>query len=221
MTALLEWESTRPRRSRTESEAKDTEREMEEGDRGDARPEKRRASEVLFCEIRFVCPPVLSQLDPEGRRRRSLNGSEGGSGIGFGRGRPYMYCTALLGTMRTSRTALWSGNERGTRPAAMRRESDNGVRSASVCRQIQMQGWMDGCTAPPLSLAFLAASLRVMGQAAMNLRKQIRIAKPCEFETCSALTKSIKGTQIVLPLSNDHCAERSPYKGRMASRESN
>ena len=118
-------------------------------DRGDARPEKRRrASEVLFCEIRFVCPPVLSQLDPEGRRRRSLNGSEGGSGIGFGRGRPYMYCTALLGTMRTRRTALWSGNERGTRPAAMRREGDNGVRSASVCRQIQMQGWMDGCTAP-------------------------------------------------------------------------
>ena len=47
--------------------------------------------------------------------------------------------------------------------------------------------------APPLSLAFLAASLRVMGQAAMNLRKQIRIAKPCEFETCSAPTKSIKG----------------------------
>ena len=50
---------------------------------------------MLFCEIRFVCPPVLSQLDPEGGREQgggSLNRSEGGSGIGFGRGRT---CIAL------------------------------------------------------------------------------------------------------------------------------
>ena len=77
-----------------------------------------------------------------------------------------LHCTSGNDTNEEDRFMEW---KRARDAAAMRRESDNGVRSASVCRQIQMQGWMDGYTAPPLSLAFLAASLRVMGQAVMNL----------------------------------------------------